>query len=340
MRKRILAVLLAAVTLVGCKSTTPTAVEPQTEPEPVQEEATDPAEEPEKTVNEDWDAYWAVVGPRSREDIELDEESAKLYDGFLGNEVSVVYDATADEGSYIRLSELLQKGQSYTLDEINQAMAGTPEYGEELHYEFIDAGFVDCGLDDRYEMVVQVGAAEFTAIMLIRNVDGNLKLCFSSDGWSRSYTEIRYSGLVYSGGSNGATSHSTDGGYIDAEGTYHFLDSWAEELIGANGGGVVNIDELGFSEDWLVFEERLSFDTDYDYSNDVFSFYIQDENSNEVKDDPSDPENPYEKLRALYRSFDYQAYTRAEVDQMEAEHRASIGLSDEVYHYGDELKPE
>ncbi|MCR4998319.1 MAG: hypothetical protein K6A05_00600 [Lachnospiraceae bacterium] len=290
-------------------------------------------------MNEDWTAYWDYVGPKSRDEVDLDEESAKLYSEFLENQVPVTYDASQDGGSYLRLSDVLTQGQSYTLSEINQLLEGAIEFGEDFHYEITDTAYIDCGMDGDIEMLATVGASEFQLHMVIKNVDGSLKIRYSVDSWSRSYATFKYTGEIDDGGSGGATSHVFGTGFLDADCNYHFLDRTYEELIGEFGAQLSDKSELGLNENWLYFEERVTFAEDNPDNQSYYYFSIQDENSNPVKDDPSDPENPHVKLRQYYEAKDLQCATEEELEQMKDSKRKELGVSDEIYHYGEELQP-
>ena len=345
MRKRIYAILIAAVTLMGCKSEVPATAELQADPEPVQEEVSEDVQEShedaeaEAARNEAWDNYWKYMDAKLREEVELDEETAALYDGFLANQVPVTYDATVDNGFYMCLSKVLTKGASYTLDEINQAAGDSMGYGEDVPCVLDGAIYLDCGLDGDIEMCVTSNCGETSLHMIIKNVDGSLKLRYSTDSWSRSFESFQYNGIETFGGSGGATSHAFGSAYLDADGNYHFLELTYEEGVG--GFSILQDQaELGIDEDWRLYEKRETFAKDAPIEDSYYYFDVYDENGDAVADDPSNPENVHVKLRKYYEDQGLHCATKAEIEQMQDARRIKVGVSDEVYHYGEELKPQ
>ncbi len=83
-----------------------------------------------------------------------------------------------------------------------------------------------------------------------------------------------------------------------------------------------------------IYSEEISFDEDDGY--DYYYFYILDEDSNELPDDPDDPDNPYEIVRTECEKAGITAISNKEHE----ERRQEIGLTDEIYEYGNEYLTE
>ena len=59
-----------------------------------------------------------LVPPKTRDEVELDEESSKLYAEFIAGKVAAEYSVNADRSRYLSLSQVLQDNKKYTLPEI------------------------------------------------------------------------------------------------------------------------------------------------------------------------------------------------------------------------------
>ena len=58
--------------------------------------------------------------------------------------------------------------------------------------------------------------------MIIKDINGELTICFDQDAWSRCDVQVEADGTIKSSGSGGATVHSWDEAFVDANGEYHF----------------------------------------------------------------------------------------------------------------------
>ena len=221
-------------------------------------------------------------------------------------------------------------------------MTGEGQYLEDTGYLGSDVSYIDCGLDGSIEMIVYINLeTEFIPTMVIKNVDGNLKICYAYDSWSRSNTEVYYNGVVSSYGSSGADLHGGYTGFIDAAGDYHFWYGETEECFG-------NRDEDNtlvyyYNEDHIIegadmlFLESITFDNEEFY----YYFYLTDSDYNDVEDASVNGVNPYDTVSdILTEEQGLSLISSTEAQIMIENRRLEIGLSDEVYSYGDEYRPE
>lgn len=304
-------------------------------------------------------AYSAFTSPRDKNFVSIDDESSKLYEDFLNDSVEARFDKDGDNGEFLVLSEALEDGESYTLSQITDFLTGQDQYGEGWGVESISDSYIDCGLDDQIEMVVNVdfegNGDEFSLSMVISNISGELVISFCADSWSRSQTQILYNGEVSSYGSGGASSHGGYTGFINSNGKYvHWYTEW-EEGIEAQDDGIVSIN-YWMSDDYkdyqtvtfklpdgysYVYQESFSFNNDYyDYSDRYYYFYIVDENYNEYPDNPDDPDNPYNVIREAHQEAGIKVVSSDEYEELITQRRSQIGITDEVYSFGRQYLPD
>ena len=343
-KKKLLAIVLIAGSLLGCGTNTSNTKEvknPQGEDEIQSQEAAKNDGHtfiPDKPVPPD-EIWEKCVSERN---ITVDEESAKLYEGFVKGEVPVEYDAEADRDCFYTLpSQVLEDKESYTLPEINKRLTDWTIYdpysemelnGDE--YKLTYAYYVDLGLDEKYELQVGISAYEYKLDMVIKNYEGHLKICYSVDSWTRSEAHIYFSGMVKKGGSCGVSSYGEDIGYLDADGKYHFFYSLYDENLDRESVKEDKQEEIFDSakwENWTPNVVEIILGNDKTYK----MIYIADDNNfgEDLEIDESDPNNPYQQLK---EAINFQVQTREEIEQYKEKYRKEIGLSDAVYHYEDE----
>ncbi|RKM56630.1 hypothetical protein D6853_07575 [Butyrivibrio sp. X503] len=293
-----------------------------------------------------YEIYSNYVSAKERWEADVDEQSQKLYDSFLQGKEKAVFSADGDISQYIEFSEFLTDGKAYTIDEIIAGVTSPGQYGERWNFNKYKEYYVDCGLDGKLELDVCLEYdSEFTPEFVVTNINGKLKICFCCDSWSRSETNVFYSGKISSFGSSGATSHGGRTGYIDADGVYHFWYRTHEEYNGQNCGGVIE-DFPGLDENLQVIEESIRFENYEGYDKELekkynyYYFYIVDKDDNDIEDDPASADNPYDIVRKAYKDAGYNVTTYEEAEKMKTDARKKIGLTDEIYNYGDEYKPE
>jgi hypothetical protein len=289
-----------------------------------------------------YDIYRKYISPKAREEVEIDAGSAALYDAFLADEAKAKFSKSADNGMYVVFSDFLEDGKSYTLSEIANNSIADGQYGSYWKYTGASDSYIDCGLDESIEMVVELNYdSEFTASMVIKNVGGELKICFDGDSWSRCSTEIIYSGLVYSFGSGGASLHGGYYGFINADGDYTlWYETWEEGFGDRDEDNTLTYyynEEYTIEGADLLFLESFTFDKQEQY----YYFYLTDSDMNDVDHTPVNGVDPYEKVsEILTKERGYTVLSADEAKAMIVNRKHEIGLSDEVAGYGDELKPE
>ena len=172
---------------------------------------------------EETDVIDHTKSPKSREEVNIDAESAALYDKFLANEVKTTFYKKGDNSDLYFLSAFLKDGENYTLSEIidGEISYRRDKYQENLKFDVFKDSYIDCGLDGDIEMVVEIYFEEshFPLYMIIKNVAGSLKVCFAGSNSGRKGTDIEYNGVV-----------SEYGGRIKADGLDNFYDLFIDPM--------------------------------------------------------------------------------------------------------------
>lgn len=241
MRKKFLLVLLA----IGVIGMTACMDEGQAESSSVQESVAQT--ESVKIDLEESESSSEEVSSKQEVSSETEDSSGEVveqtgtdkYQEFLkGNEL-VYYnyigmnygDAAVDDTGY-SLSDMLE-----SFDEQYWGMEQEPT---------VEYAYLDCGNDGVEELAVRfVGMGIYspgddsTLVLIIKEIDEKLELCYLYETWARSETTLNQYGYITSGGSNGASNHGYGAGYIDAAGKWNYLYYMEEE---------VDINQLAFHE--------------------------------------------------------------------------------------------
>ena len=293
-------------------------------------------------------AYETYTEPKAIGEVDMDEESSRLYEGFMEGTEAAIFDANGDCGQYIALSDALTDGESYTLNEIIELLTAQGQYAEGYTVQKTRESLVDCGLDGNIEILVHVDFdTEFSFDMVVKNVDGSLVIGFFADSWSRSETHVLYNGAVTSYGSSGANSHGGENGFINADGKYVLWYNIGEDANESHDGEAT----LSFYEDgeyknasfelpdgYYVYEERISYDRDG--KDKYYYFIVFDEEFNEIPADPSDPDDIYTVIRKEVSGLGYTVVDEAESEVLLEERRKDIGYTDDIYNFGRQYLPE
>ena len=288
---------------------------------------------------EETDVIDHTKSPKSREEVNIDAESAALYDKFLADEVKTTFYKKGDNSDLYFLSAFLKDGENYTLSEIidGEISYRRDKYQENLKFDVFKDSYIDCGLDGDIEMVVEIYFEEslFPLYMIIKNVAGSLKVCFAGSNSGRKGTDIEYNGVVSEYLSFGRESNIENYAYIDAKGDYN---SWYENenhrYFGGDEGDTLydcfNVDSNIFRG---VEELRVSFirfDNEQEYAQ---FFLLDDYDGEEIDDVPINGVNPYDEARKILTEKGYPIISSEEATTLIDNRRREIGLTDEIYSY-------
>ena len=232
-----------------------------------------------------------------------------LYEDFKTGAAKAKFSKNGDRASYLTLSEILKDGESYSLSEITKELESSDSYNFKVNG---DATYrtIDCGNDGEKELLYQqeftaedMGGEIFTLFMILKDMGGELKICYDQDMWSRSDITINDDGTIYGSGSGGAALHVYDFAFVDAKGDYHFYYG-SEENITPFGDFYYNVNGEsksvsleGLDTDHLIINTYY-FEPEYEKRNDYISFNMIDDNYNLVTkdEDYTDANEVYKRL--------------------------------------------
>ena len=232
-----------------------------------------------------------------------------LYEDFKTGAAKAKFTKSGDRASYLALSEILSDGESYSLTEITDKLENYDSYSFKVNG---DATYkmIDCGNDGNKELLLQqeftaddMGGEIFTLFMILKDMGGDLKICYDQDMWSRSDIIINDDGTIYGSGSGGAALHVYDFAYVDADGNYRFYYG-SEENIAPFGDFYYNVNGVsksvsleGLDTDHLIINTYY-FEPEYEKRSDYISFNMIDDSYNLVTtdEDYTDANEIYKRL--------------------------------------------
>lgn len=289
-----------------------------------------------------YDIWRDYIDGRDRSEITLDEESEKLYLGFICGEIEA--ECSEDCSEYCDQFGLSSGQKSYKLPEIER-MIDIDRTKIPDDAEYLSERYIDLGLDGSYELLVDFYDEEdphgYGLSLIVKNFGGKLKICYIQDFWARQSAVITYSGMIYVAGSGGAMTHGGFNGYLDAEGKYHLWyewDSYGYETYHERPDEEININGVRIGgDDIRMFINSYTFYDDKEY----VTINIEYINPDKQRDENStDLDEAYEKAVEVFIDPGKKLCTEEEIGDIKEKYRKKLGISDEVYTYGDELKPE
>lgn len=255
--------------------------------------------------------------------------ASPLYKEFEEGTASVKYTGKGDRTSYITTYDVLEAGKSYTKDELLTALksiGGLTEDGEPS-FDFTE---IDCGEDGVPELLVTIefGAAS-RLIMILKDIDGELVMCFDQDGWDRSDVFVNPDGTISTYGSAAANVHVFDSAFVDASGEYKFYYGYAETLTlygdyyaYTNGSDYTIISADGLDGDHLGLRDYY-FEADFEKREHFHSYFFIDDEYNEVStEDDYNDSNP---IQQKFAEAGIKTYTPTELNKMVDERAIEIG---------------
>ena len=261
-----------------------------------------------------------------------DASGEDLYEAFKKGAAKAKYRGTGDRTSYLETSAVLEVGQSYTVEEIAEELKTVEEYKDLVTSVNAEYSMIDCGQDGVQEMLVEATLGdEFMLYMIIKEVDGELVICFDQDVWSRTYVVVNPDGTIESGGSGGAAIHYADYSFVDATGEYKYYYGIEETLTlyddyyaYKTGEDYVAISAEGLDAEHIGIRDYY-FEPDYKQRTNYYTYFMFDDNGMDVTTDADyDDSN---ELKKRFTEVGIQVYTMADINQMLLDRAKEIGYS-------------
>ncbi len=267
-------------------------------------------------------------------------DASDLYESFKAGDAKVKYRGTGDVASYLELSAVLTKGEAYSFPEICEKVSAIDEttmYKADGEATF---KYIDCGSDGNRELLVQQGfSAEetyetFVLNMIIKDIDGELNMCWDQDMWSRSDVSVNDDGTIEGGGSGGAALHYTDKAFVDANGDYHYfygIESYMTpygEYYSYKDGDYTLVDLEGLDSDHFGIDAYY-FDSDPDKRTDYVTYIIIDDNFNDVTTDADFGDD--NEIKKRFTENGINIYTRSQINDILDKRAKEIGYPSSNY---------
>ena len=271
-----------------------------------------------------------LVPPKTRDEVELDEESSKLYAEFIAGKVAAEYSVNADRSRYLSLSQVLQDHKKYTLCEMADKVSDDSEEKEWFEEGEYREEYVDLGLDGSYELKLEIGYGISYMTMVVKNVDGELKICFVGDSWEQSVTNVWYAGDVTIFNILDSIEHSGEMGFLDGDGAYYLWYEWHEQFY-----YMLEDDALIYNNQYIATDiEMYVEEIDIKGDNAATYYYVVlvDKDNNRLEENKETKEY-FEKAREALAAEGKNVITEEESENKLEEVRNDIGFSDELYYY-------
>ena len=318
------------VAAAGCGSSDVQGNDTGVETQPIGEVGVNTAETSGNT-DQQTDNSQSEAKPDDKVEGQADNNSAAtgdLYEAFKQGKASVKYRGTGDRTSYLDTTAALIVDESFTIDEIVNAIEAR---SEEMHGSDVEYSMIDCGSDGVQELLAQAHFGdEFTLNMIIKEIGGELVMCWDQDSWSRSYVDVKNNGVIEGGGSGGAAVHGTEYAYVDAAGDYKFYYGCEETLTlygdfyAFKGNDLATIPTEGLDADHLGVWDYY-FEADPMSRDHYYSYFVIDDNFNDVTTDADyDDSN---ELKKRFTDAGIKTYTKSEIDQMLKDRATQIGYT-------------
>ncbi len=254
------------------------------------------------------------------------------YESFLKGEGKLYFNQYMPSG-YEAIQ--FEKTKGYTLSELLAVLKG--KYTDvDIDME-IDYAYLDCGNDGVEELAIRFngisveGPEISTQVYVIKDIEEKLECCYYYETWSRSHTDINCYGYVTSSGSNGASNHGYDAGYIDADGKWNFIHYTEEEWnVGAldwnqKFGKLSEIAAGKQYEGYIVvtttrFEEILT-DEDFYHMKNYYAYYVDGVEGDVYSDGI---------YKEIFDEAGVKTYRPEEIEAMISEKEISLGITEEI----------
>ncbi|MBE5825155.1 MAG: hypothetical protein E7307_00820 [Butyrivibrio sp.] len=254
-----------------------------------------------------------------------------LYEAFKNGSAKVKYRGTGDVTSYLETRAVLTEGQSYSLEEIVDALAKNEEYSYiELTLTDTEYSMIDCGSDGVPELLATAYLGdEFSLSFIIKEIDGELVICYDQDSWSRSSTVVNEDGTIETSGSGGAAVHVYENAFVDAAGDYKFYYGFEETLsiydeyyAYKTGEDYVTISNEGLDWEHIGVNDYY-FEPDYQKRTHYYNYFMFDDNYEDVTTDADyDDSNP---VKQKFTEAGINVYTASEINDMLTSRAKEIG---------------
>jgi len=307
-------------------------------------------EEQKQEVTDSVNNTTGTAETKSREDNkEETSDPTALYEAFMSGEEPVYCDRYIDYflSHYDEEPEAsgFENNKPYLISDFVDALISHYQLGQygEYHLDEIQYAYIDCGMDGVKELALKLPdivdcGSERVSILVIKEFDGKLQLCFEKNAGYRSFVDINSNGYVDCNGSGGAAVHDYRYSFLDANADEKLIYN-EEEIYGVYSlyfpgcdDAIEIAEDLGIADSIIIigydFDGAIIDDYDEIIRNRKYTYYKVSSNYNIIEDDTiySPGSDYYDFMSRTGLNF----VSPDELDKLIAEHEKSIGYSDAI----------
>ena len=244
---------------------------------------------------------------------------------FMKGTLRAEYTGEADRTTYIDTKAMLTEGTFYNWDGIVDRL-DILRYGSGAVEPYVQTGdvsyrLIDCGNDGLKELCVEGEFNdEYGLHMIVCCRNFGLRIAYIQDSWSRSDVSIADNGVITTGGSGGATVHSSDYAYVDADGKYNFCYGVTQTLpvfesmyVQKDDGEPVPLSAEGLDTEHLGLNE-YRFEDENGKSTYYYEYFVVDDDYNDITTE-ADYSDSFE-LKKRFADLGIKTYTSSEIKEL------------------------
>ncbi|MCR5829581.1 MAG: hypothetical protein K6F93_04425 [Lachnospiraceae bacterium] len=258
-----------------------------------------------------------------------------LYQEFIDGTGKAKYMGLGDKTSFLDTKVALEIGKSYSWDEISEALKSFDEFMEYKQDGEESYKLIDCGSDGVKELLVEaLFATEYSLHMIVKEINGELQIIYTQDGWSRCGVSIGDNGEIFTGGSAGANVHVSDYAYIDADGNYKYFYGITETLtlFGDFYAFKTDDDFVTFSTEGLDSEhtgiDDYVIEDENGVRNHYYHYFMFDDDFNYVSSDADYTDD--NEIGKRFKDAGIETYTTAQINEILADKANKLGVPESM----------
>ena len=324
-KKALILMILCAICLGGCKKKSEKEYYGENSEGELADDNSIGADENKADDNE-------TVDNEAADDASIEAASMEKYKAFLNGQEKVGI-SKVDLNSYMYegMEFTIDHSKLYTMEELLDSFFKDRLYVNDNCYsvDSLEYSYVDMGNDGTMELVLHfishIFYDEYSNIMIIKNIDDKLEMCYFTEDGYRSYNYVNKNGVVALGGSGGASIWYDSYRTMDSAGNVIFL--YDSQSMGAYN---IYID----GEDYSDIAQKLGVDEDIS----IIRYSFEEYNSEEYDDEAYD-----EYLNKSYYTYekyddDRNLSSPSEIYERTSKYAKFMNLISDNVHSYDEMQ--
>ncbi|SOC01820.1 hypothetical protein [Pseudobutyrivibrio ruminis] len=251
-----------------------------------------------------------------------------VYADVESGNAKVEYTGKGDSTVYLELSQVLTESESYTIDEICEALNQIEDFQNEADITY---SIIDCGSDGESELLVEAQlSAMYSLDMIIKKVDDKFVICYARDNSDRATEKINEDGTIERYLSSAYNIHDAEYSFVDADGEYKFFYGVTETLSLFDtydiykGDSKISISTEGLDAEHIAVLEYY-FEENYEDREYFYSFYTIDDNYGKMESEEGKAD--LAELGVRFKDEGYLIYDSDGIDAVLQDRADEIGYT-------------